>query len=261
MIQLSQPQLSLTYEYAGLFIAQEEWIHPRRTIHNWEMIYVTEGTIHLEQEETYRVAKGEILLLAPGTEHSGTAVSPAGTSFYWVHFQVSDFSRLGIEKRHLCFADGYKFAPLLKQLLHTANTPVYPPCTADMLLGVILAEATLTDENRQTPLLRDCAEWIRINSDRRLTVTAVAEQFGYHCDYLCALFRKMTGETLKRYLDRQRVQYVKNLLVTTNYSVKELASRLGWESESQFNHYFRYHEKISPVQYRNLYIGTHLNKK
>lgn len=263
MIQLSQPAFTLTYEYAGRFIAQETWLHPRRTISNWEMIYVTQGTIYLEQDEAYTVSKGEILFLTPGTEHGGTRTSPPGTSFYWVHFQISDFSRLGIGQRHLRFADGYKFGPLLKQLLHTANTPGYPPCTADMLLGVILAEATISQsgENRQTPLLRDCAEWIRINSDRRLTVAAVAAHFGYHSDYLCTLFRKMSGISLKAYIDRQRIQYIKNLLVATNYSVKELASRLGWEGESQLNHYFRYHEKISPVQYRNLYIRTHLNKK
>ena len=50
-------------------------------------------------------------------------------------------------------------------------------------------------------------------------------------------------------------------LLTSNYSIKQLAAYLGWENENQFTHYFKYHEKMSPTQYRSLYVNTHLNKR
>lgn len=263
MISVGTPAFSLQYDYAGLFIAQEEWVHPCRKIDTWELIYVTNGSIHMVQEEAYTASKGELLLLGPDIRHAGTRSSPAGTSFYWVHFTVSDFAALNLARRHLVFPDGYKFAPLFKQLLHVANSPVYPAYAAEMVLGIILAEASVagTDQNRQTSLLKDCAEWIRINSDRKLTVSQVADQFNYHSDYLCSIFQKITNLSLKQYINAQRIQYIKSLLVTTNYSMKQLAVFLGWDNENQLNHYFKYHEKISPSQYRNLYTSTHLNKR
>ena len=261
MITLNK-SISLTYDYAGLFIAHEEWIHPRRQIDTWELIYVLSGTIFIQQEEAYTVSKGELLLLQPALWHAGFKTSPAGTAFYWVHFTVSDFAALGFRERHLVFADGYKFTPLFKQLLHMANSPIYPSYGAELVLGTILIEAVSPCMGQeQTSLIKNCAEWIRINSDRKLTVPIISDHFNYHADYLCTLFRRMLGVTLKQYIDVQRIQYIKNILVTSNYSIKQLSNYLGWENENQFNHYFKYHENMSPSQYRSLYINTHFNKK
>ena len=134
---------------------------------------------------------------------------------------------------------------------------------ADLAVGLILAQAAASsaDDMPQAALLKDCAEWIRINSDRRITVAMAAERFGYHPDHLSALFQKWRGTPLKQYIDEQRLQYIRNLLLTSNYSIKQLAAYLGWENENQFTHYFKYHEKMSPTQYRSLYVNTHLNKR
>lgn len=265
MIVFEDPAFSLTYISSGLFVAHEEWIHACRIIDSWELIYVMNGVIHMRQEEEiYTVKKGELLLLRPGASHGGVKSSPPDTSFYWTHFLVSDDRAMVLHTAHMTFTDGYKFAPLFKQLLHVANSPLgYPFSAADLTMGLILAEAAVSrmDQGRQTSLLKDCAEWIRINSDRRITAAITAERFGYHPDYLSSMFQKKLGMTLKQYIDAQRLQYIKNLLLTSNYSIKQLADYLGWENENQFNHYFKYHEKMSPTQYRSLYVNTHLNKR
>lgn len=97
---------------------------------------------------------------------------------------------------HMAFADGYRFTPLFKQLLHIAGAPSpYPFHAADLAVGLILAQAAASsaDDMPQAALLKDCAEWIRINSDRRITVAMAAERFGYHPDHLSALFQKWRG--------------------------------------------------------------------
>ena len=110
-------------------------------------------------------------------------------------------------------------------------------------------------------LVCDTAEWVRINSGRKLSVAMVADQAGYHPDYLCAVFRRETGKSLKRYINEERMKVAKNRLLTTELSVKELAGELGWENENAFIHYFTYHEGISPAHYRNLYFHTHMNNR
>ena len=265
MITLSSPPVSLSYVSSGLFVAHDEWIHADRVIDSWELIYMLNGAVYMRQADvSYTLEKGDLLLLRPGVPHGGVQISPPGVSFYWVHFLVSDAAAMARFPTHMAFADGYRFTPLFKQLLHIAGAPSpYPFHAADLAVGLILAQAAASsaDDMPQAALLKDCAEWIRINSDRRITVAMAAERFGYHPDHLSALFQKWRGTPLKQYIDEQRLQYIRNLLLTSNYSIKQLAAYLGWENENQFTHYFKYHEKMSPTQYRSLYVNTHLNKR
>jgi len=52
------------------------------------------------------------------------------------------------------------------------------------------------------------------------------------------------------YLARWRLQLGARLLVTTQYSVVEVAARVGYESEAAFNRAFRREHGIPPARYR-----------
>ena len=179
MITLSSPPVSLSYVSSGLFVAHDEWIHADRVIDSWELIYMLNGAVYMRQADvSYTLEKGDLLLLRPGVPHGGVQSSPPGVSFYWVHFLVSDAAAMARFPTHMAFADGYRFTPLFKQLLHIAGAPSpYPFHAADLAVGLILAQAAASsaDDMPQAALLKDCAEWIRINSDRRITV-AMAPQ-------------------------------------------------------------------------------------
>ena len=91
MIALGSPPISLSYVSSGLFVAHDEWIHADRVIDSWELIYMLNGAVHMRQADaSYTLEKGDLLLLRPGVPHGGVQSSPAGVSFYWVHFLVSD---------------------------------------------------------------------------------------------------------------------------------------------------------------------------
>jgi len=255
--------VELEYLWSGLFTAREPWIHSRRNQDNYELIYVTNGTIYIRSNGVnYTLNKGDILLLERNTWHSGFRESPAGISFYWIHFLISDLSSFNIHGYNWSFSDSYRFLPLIKQFIHMANTPGYSQESKDMMMGVILSEIAASQQNHEeiSLLVRECAEWISLNSDRPLTVGAVAAHFGYHPDYLTKIFKKCFGMSLKQYIISRHMDFIKSLLVTSNYSIKEIAAILGYKNENQFNHFFRYHEKLCPTQYRNLYIGTHMNR-
>lgn len=178
MIALGSPPISLSYVSSGLFVAHDEWIHADRVIDSWELIYMLNGAVHMRQADaSYTLEKGDLLLLRPGVPHGGVQSSPAGVSFYWVHFLVSDATVMARFPTHMAFADGYRFTPLFKQLLHIAGAP--SPLSVsrrDLAVGLILAQAAASSARRHAPggSLKDCAEWIRINSDRRITVAMAA---------------------------------------------------------------------------------------
>ena len=72
---------------AGQFLCNEEWTHSERIINSYEIIIGVEGVLFLQQDNIqYEIHKGNIILLLPGVIHRGYRPSPAGTSFFWMHF-------------------------------------------------------------------------------------------------------------------------------------------------------------------------------
>ena len=158
----------------------------------------------------------------------------------------------------------YEVRQLMKRLLHIANTPGFSPNAADALTLVIfeeLAQRARAEAPANRVSINQIAEYIRINCHKNLTVSAIAAHFSYNPDYVGKLFRKHFGVGLKEYIAQQKLKMAKDLLLTTDLSVKQIASELGYGHENLFIKFFLYHEKISPTAFRNQYYNTHMNNR
>jgi AraC-like DNA-binding protein len=260
-----EQKVDISYKFSGQFLTNEEWLHPKRKIDTFEIIYMLEGTAYIQEEETpYILQKGDILILHPDRVHFGYKVSSGKTSFYWAHFVTSDFSELKMEMECFSPIENYKFNSLFKQLLHIANSSEYPTYSSDLMITLIINEISVAQnclKNGCSKLINDVAEWTRINSDKKITVESIADYFGYNSDYLSGLFKKTFGIGLKQYINNEKIKQAKNLLITSNYTIKQVSYILNWDGENQFINYFKYHEGMSPTKYRNIYINTHFNNK
>jgi len=253
------------YINGGLFFTEEEWIHPQRMIDSYEIIYVVAGIVALQEDDRqYILNKGDLFLLRPEHLHRGWQTSRGKTSFYWHHFVTNDFESLHIQPGLISVSDNHRFSVPCKQLLHISNTPTYPTYAAHAILLQLLSEisaAQMADQAPGNPLVCEISEYIRINSYRKLSAQDISNHFGYNSDYISVLFRKNFHTSLKRYINDQQITAIKSLLVTTNLSVKELATQTGWDDTNEFIHFFKYHTGISPLQFRNLNNRTHMNNK
>ena len=107
------------YVSSGKFITVEKWIHPDRCIDTHEIIFMTEGTAYIrENQEKYILKQGDILYLEPGKNHKGynynkkgdkrNSVVGNGISVY-LRFPRSAF-RYKAENRNRCSSDiGIKY--------------------------------------------------------------------------------------------------------------------------------------------------------
>lgn len=254
----------LSYLSAGIFKGQKPWIHQRRVIDSWEIIFMLDGEAALSEEgQPYLLRKGDILLLEPGLVHEGTRVSWPPPVFYWMHFSISTPQSIRFKQLNLAEtvqADNLTF--YFSQLLHTANSPHYTAASPDALTLLILEYLNVcarTRIDRSDRLISEITEYVRTNAPTGLTVEAVAARYGYNPDYLSALFRDKTSMGLKEYIARVRLNEAKSLLVSSSYSVKEIAAQLGFSSSQHFISFFKYHEGISPLKYKNRSSSTHHN--
>ena len=152
----------------------------------------------------------------------------------------------------------------MKKLLHISNTPTYSTAAADSagyLIFEELVRISSEDNSLNQALASQIAEYIRNNIKNGIAVSDIARHFGYNADYIGKYFKKIHGIGLKDYLSTQRIKLAKDLLLTTDMSVKQISRELGYSEENLFIKFFTYHEKISPAAYKTKYCNTHINNK
>ena len=102
-------------------------------------------------------------------------------------------------------------------------------------------------------------EWTRRNKEKIQKSSEIASHFGYNEDYLCRIFKKHCGTSLKRYLDSVRLDGIKRELLVGSGTLLEISDTYGFTDYKYFLKFFKYHEGISPRKYRETYYNMHTN--
>lgn len=280
----------------GRFVGDEGWSHLSRVIDNWELLLGLEGEVYLQEAgRRFVLGPGDVCILQPDRRHGGWQPSRAGTSFIWVHFRLPGSPALpgdsaspagstavppacipvgGSAPVDLpCLAAGLdrkRLLVVLQQLLDISRGGYTIPRICDYLCGLALLEYAQGVQERANP--RGSAtrnrpawfelllEWIRLNLHQPLTVQAMARQCGKNPDYLNRVFRACLGTTALAHLHRLRMDRARELLMTTDLPVKQIAHRLGFRDLGQFLRLFRTSALMTPSAFRNEYTRTHLNR-
>ena len=246
------------YLRCGKFISHGEWKHPDRVINSYEIIFVIEGIVFInENDKSYVLKKNDVILLEPNLRHFGFK-SSENVSFYWLHF-VCDTKPTVPKTMH--FENPYNLSLLFKQLLHYSTEQSFM-VRLDYFTRIILAEITENKSGqKENRLINNVSEWIKANKDIPFKVSDISEHFGYNIDYLSRLFKKNFGKGLKEYIDQIKIQNIKNDLLNTSLSLKEISVSCGFSDYKYFIKFFKYHEKLTPTEFRNAYAKTHINTK
>ena len=93
---------------------------------------------------------------------------------------------------------------------------------------------------------------IRDNLDNNLTIQDVAQRLGVSYSSLRKLFKEFTGVSPALYQQDLRLQRAKELLSTTNLSIKEIAFSLHFDSADYFSTKFKHKTGVSPGQFRKV---------
>lgn len=78
----------------------------------------------------------------------------------------------------------------------------------------------------------------------------IAGAVGLSPYHLSRLFRSLTGLTMREYLIRERIETAKQLLLTTDRTIPQIASLLRFCDQSYFTKVFRQMEGTTPGAYR-----------
>lgn len=89
--------------------------------------------------------------------------------------------------------------------------------------------------------------------DSQLSADMIAEAMIINPAYLRSFFKEKNGILLWDFINMKRIEMAKDLLVTTNKSIKTISAICGFVSISTFIRAFKKFSGITPGYYRNLY--------
>ncbi len=72
--------------------------------------------------------------------------------------------------------------------------------------------------------------------------------------HLCRMFKEALGMRPMEYINGVRIEMAKSLLIYSDFSVREVGEKCGFQNTNYFGRVFKAHEHMTPLEYRNSVI-------
>ncbi|MHA6529158.1 response regulator [Paenibacillus sp. BAC0078] len=86
--------------------------------------------------------------------------------------------------------------------------------------------------------------------EKGFTILEIADNVALSETYLCSLFKKQRGGTVKEYITSLRTEKAKELLLDKEMKLYEVAVRLGFADANYFTTFFKKYAGCTPTEYR-----------
>lgn len=141
-------------------------------------------------------------------------------------------------------------------IMYKPNYKLYRYQTAISVCVAIAPWCIHVDKNIEDILsdnktVREAMLYIHNKYDMPLDLKTIAERVHLHPNYLCALFKEHTGQTVMQYLVRKRVDAAIFLLQDKDLPIEVIAEKTGFSSSGLFFRHFRKITGMTPKAYRN----------
>jgi len=100
-------------------------------------------------------------------------------------------------------------------------------------------------------IIRETIYTIETRYMENLTLHGIAEEVELSANYLCSLFKKSTGKTVKEYITQIRMEKAGVMLQQSHDKVYEIAAKVGYSDANYFGKLFKKTFGVSPFMYRN----------
>ncbi len=224
------------------------------------------GLVFPGTEHETQVNAGDMMLIPAGACHD-YGRHPDFHNWYhrWVYFRPratwSEWLNWAQVIRNVGFmtVESQERMQLIDQLFQDIDKSAKNDCMLSEELGLNLLEQILIrcrefDQNRpQAPLdarIHRVCQFINDNLSKELTICELARVACMSSSRFSHLFRKQMGVPVRQWIEDQRISLARQLLVTTDLAVNQVAQYLGYQDALYFSRVFRKNLGLSPREFR-----------
>lgn len=240
-----------------------------RVLREYQLLYITKGQGEFANEEqSYQVPKGSIILLYPGRWHTYKPSAETGWNEYFIGFSGDAADR--VVKR--LFPDSEQIfniglnrelADLYQRAAEVASSD--RPAAQQLLGGIVmhmLGVVNFTARNQaiSTDRLDQVVEQAKMIMHERMLqnidLEALAAQLNVSYSWFRKIFRDYTGYPPAKYFTQIKLRHAQHLLANTHDSIKEIAFALNFKSTEHFYTTFKRVTGYTPNAYRKMSTPT-----
>lgn len=219
------------------------------------------GWVEWEDREPVRVDRGSAVVLPSGIRHRYRADDEDPWTIWWAHVtgtDVDDFlamiladGRDPIVGLHDVYAVVQSLDEALSALEKDETLPMLLTAAgaAWRMLAAITSSA-LRGSADTGDRIHQVQDYLRTNLDTDFTVPELAAMAGLSPSHFSALFRRSVGTSVKDYLKHLRSARARELLITTESPIAEIALTVGYDDALYFSRQFRSINGVSPSEFR-----------
>ena len=95
--------------------------------------------------------------------------------------------------------------------------------------------------------------YVREHYPERIGTSKIARDLNIDPSQACRAFQRKTGRTISSFLNEYRIVTARNLILTTDMSMTDVALEVGFTDPGNFSKQFKRWTNVSPSEYRRLY--------
>jgi AraC-like DNA-binding protein len=235
-----------------------------RVLQEFQINYITEGTGVFENKYGSLILKpGSIIITFPGVWHRYKPLQKTGWVENYVGFngKIADelFNHPRLTPKQPVLQIGIKEEMLDTYLkifdLVEKEKPGFQQIASGMvmkLLGYIISFEKRKDFSgkRVSAVIEEARFSLRQNAEHQINLEKLAEIYNISYSHFRQMFKKYTGVSPRQYHLQLKIIRAKELLVTTNKSIKEISHELGFQSIFYFSNMFKKKEGVYPTEFR-----------
>ncbi|CAM4323426.1 AraC family transcriptional regulator [Paenibacillus typhae] len=240
-------------------------------VHPYILIHTVEsgcGTF-VWQGKSYRLGQGDTFVIFPGVLFSYEADHTEPWSYRWVAIQgpnaLEMLKKTGITTTDPIVrgADPEHLAGLfesIERVLEQQSGETVTTLATDGWFRILLAEfarlnvhklryssaGALTDSERA---VEQAIRWFQTQYMLPVSIDKLAASLGYHRTHFTKVFKQLTSQSPKQYINQVRLERAKELL-RTNLSVEQVGNSCGFTDPLYFSKQFKLWTGESPSQFR-----------
>lgn len=121
------------------------------------------------------------------------------------------------------------------------------------IYGLIISLFNANENNTcSNTIIQTAINYMNQNYQNKLTVKNIADHINMSPSQFSRQFKKQTGTSPYDYLLGIRLTKAKELLKNTSLPISEISYQTGFANDSSFIYFFKKHEEISPLKFRNI---------
>jgi AraC-like DNA-binding protein len=241
-----------------------------RVLQEYQINYITEGSGIFETSDgIFQVVPGSMLILRPGVWHRYKPDTETGWNEHYIGFNGDfctqlfreGFFQSGKPVMYVGFQENLlKLFFEIIQLVKDEKTGHQQVCAANTILMLskilsVVRNQEFAGKSIERKIRKACL-YFRDNLNTNVNIEQLASELNVGYSYFRQMFRKYTGISPTQYHLSLRIQKAKDLLISTDYSFKEIAIDLGFESYFYFSRIFKDKTGKSPMEFRKEHQQT-----